>query len=58
MFDYFGNCSSNDHHVYCDDRPTKGLYDHCQSDDLDRHLRSHVRLKPDLFDELDVDLDF
>ena len=26
MFDYFINCSSNPQHVYCEDSPTKGLY--------------------------------
>ena len=35
MFDYFRNCSSNTHHVCREDSPTKGLYDHGQSDDLD-----------------------
>ena len=28
---------------------TKGLYDHCQSDDLDLHSRSQVRLQLDIF---------
>ena len=28
---------------------TKGTYDHYQSDDLDLHSRSQVRLKPDYF---------
>ena len=27
MFDDFRNFSSNAHHVYCEDSPTKGLYD-------------------------------
>ena len=34
------------HQVCC---LTKGLYDHCQSDDLDLHLRSQVLLKLDYF---------
>ena len=25
MFNHFRNCSSNPHHVYCEDSPTKGL---------------------------------
>ena len=29
--------SSNAHEVCCEDSPTKGLYDYCQSDDLDLH---------------------
>ena len=37
--------SSNAHQVCCEHRPTKGLYDQCQSDDLDLHSRSLVRLK-------------
>ena len=38
------------HQVYCEDSPTKGLYyDHCQSDDLDLHSSSQVRLKRLLF---------
>ena len=49
MLDYFRNCSSNAHQVCCEDSPTKGLYDHCQSDDLDLHSRSQVRLKFDYF---------
>ena len=45
MFNYFRNCSSNAHKGYCEDSPTKGLYDYCQSDDdLDLHSRSQVRL--------------
>ena len=31
------------------DSPTKVLYDHCQSNDLDLHSRSQVRLKLDYF---------
>ena len=49
MFDYFWTYSSNTHHVCCEDSPIHGLYDHCQSDDLDLHSRSHVRLKLDYF---------
>ena len=49
MFDYFTNCSSNRHQVCCEDNPAKGPYDHFQSDDLDHHSRSHVRLKLDYF---------
>ena len=49
MSDYFRNCSSNAHHVCCEDIPTNGLHEHCQSDDLDLHSRSHVRLKHDYF---------
>ena len=38
--DYFRKCSSsNPHQVCCEDRPTKGLHDQCQSDDLD--LQGH-----------------
>ena len=50
MFDYFRNYSSNALQVCrCEDGPTKGLYmhDHCQSDNLDLHSRSQVRLKFD-----------
>ena len=47
MFDYFRNCSGNPHHVCCEDRLAKSMYDHCQSDDLDLHPRSQVRLKLD-----------
>ena len=37
MFGYFTNYSSNAYQVCCEDSPTKGLYDNCQSDDLDLH---------------------
>ena len=33
----------------CEDSLTKGLYDHCQSDDLAFHSRSQVCLKLDYF---------
>ena len=33
----------------CEDSPTKGLYDHCQSNDLDLHSRLQVHLKRDYF---------
>ena len=49
MLDYFKNYSSNAHQMYCEDSLTKGLYDCCQSDDLDLHSRSHVRLELDYF---------
>ena len=49
MFDYFRNCSSNAHEVCFEDSPTKGLYDHCQSNDLDLHPKSQVHLKLDYF---------
>ena len=45
MFDYYRNSSSNPHHVCHKDSLTKGLYDHCQSDNLDIHSRSQVLLK-------------
>ena len=48
MFDYI-NYASNAHHVCCEDSPSKGLCDHCQSDDPDLHSRSQVRLKLDYF---------
>ena len=35
MFDYFRSFSSNVHHVCCEDSPTKGLCEDCQSDDPD-----------------------
>ena len=31
----------------CEDSATEGLYDRCQSDDLDFHSRSQMRLKLD-----------
>ena len=40
------------HQVCREDSPTKGLYDHCQCDDLDRHLRSQACLKLDYFFDL------
>ena len=46
MFDYFRNYSSNVHQLCCADSLTKGLYDHCQSDD---HDLIQVRLKPATF---------
>ena len=49
MFDYFRNHSSNPHQVCREDSATKCLYDHCQSNDLDLHSRSQVRLKLDYF---------
>ena len=49
MFDYFRNYSSNAHHICCKDSPTKGLYDHCQSVDLDLHSRSELHPKLDYF---------
>ena len=39
MCDYFRKYSSNTQHVCREDRPVEGLCDHCQSDDLDLHLR-------------------
>ena len=42
---FFRNDSSNSHQLCCEDSPTKGLYDHCQSGDLDLHSRSQVHLK-------------
>ena len=33
----------------CEDSPTKGLYDRCQSDDLDLPSMSQMRLKRDYF---------
>ena len=38
---------NNAHHLCCEDSQTKGRNDHCQSDDLDLHARSQVRLKLD-----------
>ena len=49
MFDYFINYSSNAHQVWCEDSPTKGLYDNCQSDDLNLYSKSQERLKLDYF---------
>ena len=49
MFDYVIHYFSNAHQVYCEDSPAKGIYDHCQHDDLDLHSRSEVRLKLDYF---------
>ena len=46
---YFRNCSSNALHVCCADSLTDGLYDHCQSDDLEYHWRSQLRIKLDYF---------
>ena len=34
--------------------PTKGLYDHCRSDDLDLHSRSEVRLKLHYFSTYNI----
>ena len=45
----FKTYSSNDNEVCCEDSPTKGLNDHCQTDDLVLHSRSQVRLKLDYF---------
>ena len=47
--DYLRNYSSNAHQVCCEDSPIKGLYDYCQSDDIDLHSRSQVCLKLDYF---------
>ena len=49
MFDNFRNYSSSAHQVRCEDSPSKGMYDHCQSDNLDLHSRSQVRLNLDYF---------
>ena len=47
MFDYYRS-SRNAHQVCCEDSLTKGLYYNlCQSDDLDLHFRSQLRLKLD-----------
>ena len=54
MIDYFRSCSSNAHHVCCQDSPTKGLYDHCQSDDLDFHSRSRCVSNFDYFFNLQL----
>ena len=43
------NCLSHPHQVCCEDSPSKGPYGHCQSDDLDLHSRSQVRLQLDYF---------
>ena len=43
--DYFINYSSNIHQVCCEDSPTKGQYDRCQSGDLNRYSRSQLCLK-------------
>ena len=45
VFDYFRQYSSNAHQVCCEDSRTEGLYDHCQSDDLDLYSRSQMLLK-------------
>ena len=44
MFDDFRNFLSNAHQVCCEDSPNKGLYNLCQSDDLDLHSRSQLCL--------------
>ena len=49
MFDYFKNCSRITYQACYEDSPTNGQYDHYQSDDLDLHSRSQVRLKLDNF---------
>ena len=49
MFDYFRNYSSNARQVCCDDNSTKGLYDHCLSDDLD--LQGHKYEEFELLEE-------
>ena len=41
--------SSNANHFCSEDSPTKGLYDRCQSDNLDLHSKSQVCLKLDYF---------
>ena len=46
------NYSSNAHQVCCEDSLTKGLHDHCQSDDLDS--RSQVGLTLNYFLTCDV----
>ena len=46
----FQKLSSNVHQVCCEDNLTKGLYNVCQSDDLDFHSRSQrYSLKHDTF---------
>ena len=48
MFDSFKNCSSNAHHVCCEDGPTKSIYYHLQSDVRYRlRSRSQMRLQLD-----------
>ena len=49
MFEYFINYLSDALQDCCEDSLTKGLYDRFQSDDLDLHSRSQVRLKLDYF---------
>ena len=49
MFDYFRNYSSNAHQCCSEDSPTEGRHDHFQTDELDLHSRSQVRLKRDYF---------
>ena len=39
--------SSNARQVRCEDSLSKCLYDHCQSDDLDLHSKSQMRLELD-----------
>ena len=52
----FRNYSSFAHDVCCEDSPTEGPYDRCQSDDLDLHSRSQMRLKLDYFLKLAISL--
>ena len=40
MFGCFRNYSNDAHHVCCEDSPTKGLYGHCLTDDLDLRSRT------------------
>ena len=47
VFDYFKKVPSNAHQVYCEGSLTSGLYNRCQSNDLDLHSRSQLRLKFD-----------
>ena len=47
MFDYVINYSSNAHQVSREHSPTKGLYNHCQTDDIDLQSKSQVRMKHD-----------
>ena len=44
-FDCFRSHLSNAHQICCEDSPTKGLCNLCQYDDLDLHVRLHMRLK-------------
>ena len=49
MFDNFRYLPSKPYYICCEESPTNGIYDHCQSNDHDLHARIQVSLNVEYF---------